>query len=102
MIAKEGRNVNFRLNPTLWSEITASHPQLKGELPDIFPMVQKSWVNYFLLPPLLEQYISITNGNELDAWLKKEKPTNKPCGEIPSPLPTTRNASNHKWNDVMK
>ena len=40
LMAKEGRNVNFRLNPTLWSEITASHPQLKGELPDIFPMVQ--------------------------------------------------------------
>ena len=65
-------------------------------------MFQKLWVNDLFLPPLLEQYISITNGNELDAWLKKDKPTNKPCGEIPSPLPTTRNASNHKWNDAMK
>ena len=67
-MAKEGRNVNFRLNPTLWFEITTSHPQLKGEVPDIFPMVQKSWVNYLFLPPLLEQYISITNGNDQGTW----------------------------------
>ena len=67
-MSKEGRNVNFRLNPTLWFEINASHPQLKGEIPDIFPMVQKSWVNYLLLPQLLEQYISITNLNDPVAW----------------------------------
>ena len=32
---------------------------------------------------------------------KKDIPSNKPCGEIPSPLLARRNAYNRKWNDAV-